>query len=119
MGGIKAKKLKSWVVVGSTSNKFNLCVVGATMLFLLSACAQQLRALNEKMIIPRLLMFWSSYHIDIPPQSECYSFFIGVINYFSSSNIVQCAFIFHIQKRRLKVLRNTKYTLILLSFLVP
>ena len=117
MGRIKAKMLKSRVVVGSTSNKFNLCVVGATMLFLLCACALQLRALSERMITPRLLMFWSSHHIDIPPQSECYSFFIGVINYFSSS-IVQCVFVFHIQKRRLKVLRNTKYTLILLSFLV-
>ncbi|KAE8023098.1 hypothetical protein FH972_008843 [Carpinus fangiana] len=66
MGGIKAEKLKSWVAVGSSSDKFNLCVVGATALLMLCACALQLRTLSEKMT-PRLLMFWSSHRIDIPP----------------------------------------------------
>jgi hypothetical protein len=77
MGGIKAEKLKSWVAFGSSSDKFNLCVVGATALLMLCNCALQLRPLSEKMT-PRLLMFWSSHRINIPPPSECCSCFIGV-----------------------------------------
>lgn len=79
MGGMKGEKLKSWILAGSPSDKFNLCVVGATTLLLLCAGTLHLRPLSEKMITPRtLLRFWSS-HIDIPPESECYIYIILVL----------------------------------------
>jgi hypothetical protein len=78
MGGIKAEKLKSWIASVSRSDQLNLCVVGATSLLMLCACALQLRALSGKMT-PTLFTFWSSHLIDTPPESECYSSFTGVI----------------------------------------
>lgn len=72
--GIKAEKLKSWIVTRSQLARLNLWVVGVVTLLLLRACVVQLTTLSDT-ITPRNFMSRSSFHVDIPPESKCFNCF--------------------------------------------